>query len=137
MKLRNTEKFVDILEFDISRGQINRSDIDRDSKLKTNGFFCEVQSHIMGLGVSDGVILVIVDGKAYSSEVITTTCLPASSGKELCVYKNREILFTLSYMPNEPQWNFFTEEDEDVDPLLLMHNILSSSVRKSIFVENN
>ncbi len=137
MYLRNTEKYLDILEIYPDDNVVNRFVIDKDDERNTNGFFCEVNGQLFGLGVSNKEIFTILNGHVYPNKIITITCLTVEDHREFCAYKNNKLLHMIKYEPQEPHWNFYTMEDEDVDSLLLMKNILSSDERKSIFIDNN
>ncbi len=137
MLLRNTEKYVDIIEFSPTYGLIRRFEISNGEDAATNGFFCEIFEKLFGLGVSAGGLYVIVEGRAFNSELLTTTCVRFGEKREFVVSKGSSTLCRIKYKPDEPFWNFFAMEDEDVDSLLLIHNILSSSERKQIFIDHN
>ena len=137
MKLRNTEQYLDIMDFDLQSGERSRTLISREVEVKTNGVFCEFKGALYGLGAAAGELWIIINGIAYIAKEISTTCLPQGQGKEFTVYRNKQPLFSVKYIPAKPHWNFFTMEDEDVDALLLINNILNSSERMQIFVEVN
>jgi len=137
MLLRNTEKYIDIVEFSPSNGFIRRFELPSDKDTSTNGFFCEIEERLYGLGVSAGKIFVIVESQVFSSELLTTRCVRTDESSEFIVRKGESILCKVNYIPEKPFWNFFTMEDEDVDGLLLIHNILSSNERRQVFIENN
>ena len=137
MILRNTEKYLDLIEFSLSNCQARRLDREEGQHADTNGFFCELAGNLFGLGASEGKIYVIIEGQAFSHEDLTTSCTQHGEESEFIAKSGASTLCSVIYKSEKTYWNFFPMEDEDVDQLLLIHNILSSSERRQVFLSNN
>ena len=139
MLLRNTEHFRDVLELSVSNQQHRRFTLEEGQVEKINGFFVQRNNTTYGLCANDGAIWILCGGELLECTEGVSTQVESKNetGRTFFVLKNGEEIVRLSYKPEKPHWNFFAMEDEDVDGLLLIHNILSSPERKGVFLEAN
>src|SRR5262245_21214040 len=133
MLLRNTERYCEVLEVGIDRKLYRRVLTERELDITTNGFFFDHSDTVFGIGVSQGALFILLQGRVLPYGPEFTTQLEDKG--ESRVFTARRDTFTLvceTYSPRQPFWNFFAMEDEDVDGFLWMHNVLSSAERRAI-----
>ena len=138
MLLRNTERYREVLEVGIGRQPHRRILTERELDIATNGFFFDHSDTVFGIGVSQGALFILLQGRLVPYGPEFTTQLD-ENGESRVFTASRDTLTLVceTYSPRRPFWNFLAMEDEDVDGFLWMHNVLSSAERRAILVENN
>jgi hypothetical protein len=139
MILKNQKRFVELLDFDLETGERD-SYVHSGSEIKdSSGFFCRVNQQLFGLGVQWGKVFLILDGKAIEATADINTKIENRAGYRVFSASNeRGSILEIVYKAETPLfYPTYTEEDEDVDILLWIHNVLSDPERVQIFQECN
>ena len=139
MILRNRKKYVELLDFDLETGE-RHSFIKNGSEIKdASGSFCIVNQQLFGLGVQSGKIFLILDGKAIEATADINTKIENRTRSRLFSVSNEQgSILEIEYRPEAPVfYPTYTEEDEDVDILLWIHNVLGDPERMQIMRGNN
>jgi hypothetical protein len=106
--------------------------------IATNGAFFDHRESVFGIGVSQGALFILLEGRlvAYGPR-FATQLEDHGERRVFTARQDTATLVSVTYSPRHPSWNFFAEEDEDVDRFLWMHNVLSNDERRAILIENN
>jgi hypothetical protein len=138
MLLRNTERFLEMLEVSGEHGLRRRFLLSPAETAKTNGFFFEHNKSVFGLGAAHGMHWLVVQGAIVEcGDGLTTELREGTGRRAFRAHMNSRPFVEVSYEPMKPFANFFAMEDEDVDGFLLIHNILSNTERRAIFLRHN
>jgi len=137
--LRNINKFIELLDIDLKTGEY-RSFIKNNSDLKdSSGQFCLVNNEVFGLGVDSGRFFLVTAGRV--SEVsgdIQTKIEFRENCRYFSVVNTQGLISETEYKPETAgSYLTYTEDDEDVDCLLWIHNILNSPERMQILLDSN
>lgn len=140
MLLRNTERYREVLDIGVDRTPMRRVLTEREPDIAANGWFFDHGDSVFGLGVSDGALMILLNGQLFPYDPgIATHLLDKGATRVFTATQCDVVLACEEYRPKMRSFEswFEMEDEEDRDGFLWLHKVLASPERRAVLIENN